>query len=47
MATAQIYNIQHYSNEIDKGFLELYLQNLPSSFSGAMSSTSLSSAAGC
>lgn len=44
MATAQIYNSQHYMDEIQKGFLELYLQTLPSNgFSSAMNSTSLSS----
>lgn len=44
MATAQIYNAQYYLNEINKGFLKLYLQTLPSDgFGAAMNNTSLSS----
>lgn len=44
MATAQIYNSQHYLSEIQKGFLELYLQTLPSDgFRAAMNNTSLTS----
>lgn len=44
MATAQIYDSQHYMDEIQKGFLELYLQTLPSNgFGAAMNNTSLSS----
>ena len=50
MATAQIYNSQHYMDEINKGFLELYLQTLPSNgFSGAMAGNFISSSiySGC
>lgn len=37
MATAQIYNSQWYNDQIQKGFLELSLQTLPSNgFAGAM-----------
>ena len=44
MATAQIYNSKHYTDEIAKGFLVFYLQTLPpNGFSGVMNSTSTSS----
>ena len=44
MATAQIYNSQHYVDEINKGFLELYLQTLPpDGFGGIMNSSSTTS----
>ena len=37
MATTQIYSSKHYTDKIEKGFLELYLQTLPpNGFGGAM-----------